>query len=85
MSHTFTCLAYHIIFATTDRRNVIPEKVQPKIHSYLAGLINNTYGRARCVGGVDDHVHILMMLKRILKIKKCIIREFRFAKNLNFY
>ena len=76
MSHTFTCLAYHIIFATTDRRNVIPENVQPKIHSYLAGLINNTYGYARCVGGVNDHVHILCDLHPTYSIS-CLLQNIK--------
>jgi REP element-mobilizing transposase RayT len=63
MSHTFTCLTYHIIFGTKDQRNLIPDNVQHKIHAYIAVLINNKFGFARCVDSVADHVHILCDLK----------------------
>lgn len=61
MSHTH--LLYHIVFATKDRLPIIADEWRDELHRYLAGTINNLGGTTIVVGGVSDHVHILVRLK----------------------
>ena len=62
MAHTFHSLLYHIVFSTRDREPYLPEKVRPRVHAYLGGLVSQLEGRAIRVGGVADHVHLLVGL-----------------------
>ncbi|MFP4026864.1 MAG: IS200/IS605 family transposase [Candidatus Brocadiia bacterium] len=57
MSHTK--LIYHCTFSTKGRVASLYDDMRSRLHSYMAGIINNDFGIAREVNGIDDHVHIL--------------------------
>ena len=65
MGSTFFSLHYHIVFSTKDRRPLIKAEWQPRLHSYLGGIIRGMNGVAESVGGVDDHVHLLVSLRPV--------------------
>lgn len=60
MSHTN--LLYHIIFATKERAPLITHALLPALHEYLGGTVRGLNGTALEVGGVADHVHLLVIL-----------------------
>ena len=60
MSHTN--LLYHIVFATKDRAPLITHALLPALHEYLGGTVRGLNGVALEVGGVADHVHLLVIL-----------------------
>ena len=60
MPGTFTRLLYHIMFSTKHRANLIAADVQPRLHEYLGGIIRGERGIAHEIGGVADHVHLLI-------------------------
>ena len=39
MSHSFTYLLYHLVFATKHRRACLDDEIQPRLYAYLAELI----------------------------------------------
>jgi putative transposase len=63
MSSTYLSLHYHIVFSTKYREPSIAPKWQLQMHQYLGGTINDLGGIAQSVGGVEDHVHLLIGLK----------------------
>jgi putative transposase len=63
MGSTFSSLHYHIVFSTKERRPLIKSDWQPRLHSYLGGIVRGMNGVAEIVNGVDDHVHILASLR----------------------
>lgn len=63
MGSTFFSLHYHIVFSTKERRPVIRKEWQPRLHSYLGGIIRGMNGVAESVGGVSDHVPLLASLR----------------------
>jgi REP element-mobilizing transposase RayT len=63
MSNTFTNLNYHLVFSTKDRQPLITKDRQVRIHGYIGGIIRDLRGEPICIGGVEDHVHILCRLK----------------------
>jgi REP element-mobilizing transposase RayT len=65
MGSTFFSLHYHIVFSTKERRPFIKNTWQPDLHSYLGGIINGMKGVAEIVGGVEDHVHLLVSLRPV--------------------
>ncbi len=62
MAHTFHSLVYHVVFSTRDREPYLAGKVRPRVHAYLGGLVSRLEGRVMRVGGVADHVHLLVGL-----------------------
>jgi putative transposase len=63
MPSTHTCLLYHIIFATKNREPLISQKWRDQLHEYLGGTIRGMAGSPQGIGGVADHVHLLVSLK----------------------
>ena len=63
MGSTFYSLHYHVVFSTKERRPLIGAGWRPRLHEYLGGAVRGLGGVAEAVGGVEDHVHLLVSLK----------------------
>ena len=59
MPGTFTRLLYHI-FSTKHRANLIAAELQPRLYEYLGGIVRGERGITHEIGGVADHVHLLI-------------------------
>ena len=65
MAGTFTCLNYHIVFSTKDRKPLIDKAIQPRLYEYLGGIVRDEGGVLYQIGGMPDHVHLLTRLRPI--------------------
>ena len=65
MGSTFFSLHYHIVFSTKERLPLIHAEWRPRVHSYLGGIVRGMNGVAEIVGGVADHVHLLVSLRPV--------------------
>jgi putative transposase len=63
MASTYLSLHYHLVFATKNREAVIAPEWRARMHEYLGGTISGLGGFSQGVGGVADHVHLLVGLK----------------------
>ena len=63
MPSTHLSLHYHMVFSTKDRHSIICLEWQERLHAYLGGIARDLGGVPECVGGIDDHVHLLIGLK----------------------
>src|SRR6266404_5875004 len=63
MPSTHLSLHYHIVFSTKERRAFIDKPWRDRLHAYLGGAVRTAGGVAEAVGGVGDHVHMLMGLR----------------------
>ncbi|WP_348215966.1 IS200/IS605 family transposase [Luteolibacter sp.] len=63
MASTYLSLHYHIVFGTKDRMPLIDTSWRPRLHEYLGGTVNGLGGIPEAIGGVADHVHLLVGLK----------------------
>ena len=63
MGSTYLSLHYHIVFGTKERRPFIKDSWRSKMHEYLGGIVRGLGGLPESVGGVEDHVHLLVGLK----------------------
>ena len=70
MPHTYTNLLYHIIFSTKERYPFITAEFKPRLYEYLGGTTRGIGGICLEIGGVEDHVHLLVKLKPNLDISK---------------
>ncbi len=63
MASTYLSLHYHLVFSTKDRAPIIASPWRLRLHDYIGGTIRGLGGFPEGVGGVADHVHLLMGLK----------------------
>jgi REP element-mobilizing transposase RayT len=63
MASTHLSLHYHIVFGTKDRMPLIHASWKARLHEYLGGTVRGLDGIPEAVGGVADHVHLLVGLK----------------------
>ena len=60
---THLSLHFHVVFSTKHRQPMIAASWRPRLHAYLGGSIREAGGVPECIGGTEDHVHIMMELK----------------------
>ena len=63
MPSTHTSLHYHLVFSTKDRVPYINPNFQPDLQGYLGGIVKNQGGMPLAIGGIEDHMHLLVGLK----------------------
>ena len=62
----------HIVLSAKERRPLITPELQERLWPYLGGIARENKMRALKVGGVADHVHILLSLPSTLDIAKAV-------------
>ena len=72
MGHSFTSSLFHCVFSTKGRRLLITEDLQSRLWPYMGGIARDNRMKALTIGGVEDHVHILLSLPSTMAIAKAI-------------
>jgi putative transposase len=72
VSHTFSKNHQHIVFSTARRRKTIAKEIQRKVWAYLAGICRNHGIFVRAIGGIEDHVHLLVELPPSMAVAKAV-------------
>jgi REP element-mobilizing transposase RayT len=70
--HSFVSCLLHVVFSTKERRRFITPTLQEQLWPYLGGIARNNKMKAAKIGGVQDHVHILLSLPATLDIAKAV-------------
>lgn len=63
MPSTHTSLHYNLIFATKNRERCLSVAWLPQLHDHLGGTARGLGAHPEGIGGVADHVHLLVSLK----------------------
>lgn len=63
MSSTYHSLLYHLVFSTKHRTPSILPDWQNLLHEYMGGTVSGLGGVSLGIGGIADHVHLLVGLK----------------------
>src|SRR5258706_15426552 len=63
---------FHTVFSTKERRPVITPVLRERMWPFLGGIARQNKMKALEVGGVEDHVHILLSLPSTLSIAKAL-------------
>ncbi len=63
MASTYISSFAHVIFATQHRAPMIAESWRQDLHRYLGGAVVGLGAKPIAVGGVADHVHLLVSLR----------------------
>ncbi len=81
MGSTFHNLRYHLVFATKERRPWITPEWRTALHEYLGGTVRGLDGIPLEIGGIEDHVHLLIGLKPTHTISD-FVRELKKASSV---
>jgi REP-associated tyrosine transposase len=60
MANTYTSLHYHIVFSTKHRERWITPDIEQRFWAYLGGIARENKMKPLQIGGIEDHVHVLL-------------------------
>lgn len=70
--HSFVSCLVHCVFSTKERRKLITSDLQERLYPYLGGIARENKMKALSIGGVEDHVHVLLSIPSTLSIAKSV-------------
>lgn len=59
MTSSFTCIYYHIVFATKQRQPLLRDEIREHVCDYIGGILRAEHGLLIAAGGTADHLHLL--------------------------
>lgn len=68
MPSTHLSIHCHVVFSTKDRVDRIHPEWRERLHAFLGGVVKQEGAIAEAVGGVGDHVHLLVGLKATTRL-----------------
>ena len=68
MAMAFWRLFYHLIWATKEREPLITSNLEAELYGYLTGKADFLGSIAYAIGGVEDHVHMVVSVPPKLAI-----------------
>lgn len=66
MASTYLSLRAHVVFSTKNRAPLIKKAWRDDLHGCMGGILKNLGAIPIAIGGVDDHVHLL--IRTLLRI-----------------
>jgi len=63
MADTFTNLLVHVVFSTKHRAALLGEPLRERLYEYIGGILRKEGDALLEIGGMPDHVHLLVRLK----------------------
>ena len=73
MSHTYAQNVIHVVFSTKDRRKLMSADLRPRMWAYATGICNNLGILVHAVGGMEDHIHLLIQIPPTLAVAKAVL------------
>lgn len=67
---TYLSNQVHIVFSTKDRLPAIKGERGKRLHAYLIGIARNAGMTMIAIGGMPDHVHLLVSIPSKLSVAK---------------
>jgi len=72
MAQSLADIVLHIVFSTKERKPWIDAVNEPELHAYICGICRNFDCPVIKINGVEDHIHVLLSLSRMMAVSKLI-------------
>ncbi|MGH9603268.1 MAG: IS200/IS605 family transposase, partial [Terriglobales bacterium] len=72
MAQSLVSNRVHVIFSTKDRTPWIALEHQPRLWAYIIGVGKNKDVPVLAIGGMEDHVHMLIALPAAMPLAKAV-------------
>jgi REP element-mobilizing transposase RayT len=76
MPSTHLCLNIHLVFGTKNREPMIAAEWMERLHAYMGGTVRGLGAVPMEVGGITDHVHLLIGIKATHRLSD-LVREIK--------
>jgi len=73
MSHTYAQNVIHVVFSTKERQKLISVEFRPRLWAYATGICKNVGIFAHGIGGMDDHIHLLVQVPPAMALAKAVM------------
>jgi putative transposase len=70
VAHSYVSALFHCVFSTKERQKVITDDLERHLWPYMGGIARENKMRALSIGGIEDHVHLLLSIPSTLSIAK---------------
>ena len=68
----FVAAYYHYVFSTKERRRFLTPTIRERLFPFLGGIARQYKMKALQIGGVEDHVHVLVSMPPTMSISKAV-------------
>lgn len=72
MAQSLSQMYLHIVFSTKSREKLILPEYEKRIYPYISTVCRESGCPVFEIGGVEDHIHILLELSRTMTVSKLI-------------
>jgi REP element-mobilizing transposase RayT len=72
VSMSYVSSYFHCVFSTKERRRLITPELRDRLWPFLGGIARQNKMKAIEVGGIEDHIHILLSLPSTMAISKAL-------------
>lgn len=76
VANTYSQIYIQIVFAVSGRENLIGVEWKTHLYKYITGIVKNHEQKLIAIGGVADHIHILLGVEPNMKISD-IVRDIK--------
>jgi REP element-mobilizing transposase RayT len=63
MANTYSQIYLQVVFAVKGRKSLIQSEWKDELYKYICGVVNGKKEKVYAIGGVADHIHILLSVK----------------------
>ena len=70
MADTFSSLNVHCVFSTKNRQPLLVGEIKERFWAFMGGIAKQNGIKPLCIGGVADHVHLLLSLPTTMSVAK---------------
>jgi putative transposase len=70
MADTLSSLNVHCVFSTKNRQPLLVGEIKERFWAFMGGIAKQNEIEPLCIGGVADHVHLLLSLPTTMSVAK---------------
>jgi len=70
MANTYINILIHTVFSTKNRESWLSSSLRERLYPYMCGIARENGLKLLCIGGTDNHIHILLSLDSTTSIAK---------------
>lgn len=70
MSQSLVVNRLHCVFSTKNRMRWIPQSEEARLWAFIGGIARTNSMKALAVGGIEDHIHILLVVPQTMSVSK---------------
>ena len=84
MPHASVWIYVHVVFSTKHRRTWIGNDIRERLWAYMGGIARKNGVHALAIGGMPDHIHLLIALPSMISIADA-VREIKAGSSKWFH